>query len=309
MKSWKIGALAGLIAGIVAGIAMVFIANIAFKVGITFWNLEPPPTTSILNITIIEIANNIIWGIFLGIIYSRIQDLIPGKGVIKGLIFGLAYYAILSLRNATFMRAYWYIPLAIGALLHLHPIIYGLVIGILYKAPTQKVKISKAKITSGIIPGVIAGSIFAITVPIYYWLNTLLGLMEPTFPNQLADIELLLFQFGAHIVVNMFWFGIIGALYAMSYDRIPGKGLLKGFYFGLIIFLITSFRLGIYWLMYGSLQWAITWGLYLPFSFIIYGVMLDGIYRMRDLKRAILITIGLFIMILIQPFIAGIVFG
>jgi len=45
MKSWKIGAVSGLIAGIVAGIYTVFIhVPMLFKLGLPYLSLPPPVT-------------------------------------------------------------------------------------------------------------------------------------------------------------------------------------------------------------------------------------------------------------------------
>lgn len=306
-SSLKIGAVSGLIAGLVAGILMILVANIAFNIGINYWDLDPTPITPLTSIAMIEIVNNILWGILLGIIFSRIYDLIPGRAVSKGLLFGLVYYAIFSIRHTTFMTAYGNFPIAIGALLHIHPIVFGLVFVLLYKAPLEKLKIEKYDIKSGIYAGVITGILFTPSIIISYFISayfgTVLRFME-TIPDYLTDVGLIINQFGSHAVINMLWFGIYGAFYAMFYDRIPGKHLVKASIFGVIIMLITSFRICIYWLQYGSIAWANSWGWWdgafdLGFWAYIYaGLLLEGFYKRRP--RAFLVAGVIFVFMIVR---------
>jgi hypothetical protein len=298
MKSWKIGAVSGLIAGIVAGLIAVFITvPLHFKLGIPYWWLPPPPDTPFMKIAMTEITFNIIWGIFLGIIYSRIQDLIPGKGVLKGLIFGLGYYFITSIRLAILAAPYGKYAEAIGLLLFIGPIIYGLVLGMLYRAPKEKLVARKHEIMRGIKLGVITGIILGIAVEITLVLSAYFGatfgFME-TFPDYLTDIGFIIGQWGSHILINMILWGFMGAFYVMFYDRIPGKGIIKGCIFGLAYYLITGLRLGLICLAYGSLSYALWMGLIMPDVHIFAGLLLEGFYKKRS--RAFLIA-GIFFII------------
>jgi hypothetical protein len=294
-NSLKKGAIAGLVAGLIAGIVMVFIANILPDLGLSYYFLEKPEAAPLVNPVIVEIANNIIWGIFLGIIFSKIYDLIPGKGVFKGLLFGLAYYAFLNVRFAFFMTSYNQELIAISAFLYIHPIVYGLVLGGLYRVPEKKIEISKHDKMWGFYSGVFAAIVFAIFVIVYYIELTSLGMKA-----QPLDIEYLIFQQGTHIVINMFWFGIFGALYAMLYDRIPGKNLMKGLYVGLIFWAMMSGRLGVYFILYGWPGWAMFWGWDAPDLFIIWGIMLDAFYNKRAHVRAFLISIVILLVGIIE---------
>jgi len=311
-NSLKIGAVSGLVAGFIAGLVMIFVANIAFSMGIDFWNLDPSPFTPLTNIAMIEIANNAIWGILLGIIFSRIYDLIPGKAVSKGLLFGLVYYAIFSIRHTIFMVAYGNFPVAIGAFLHIHPIVFGLVFALIYKAPLEKLKVEKYDIKSGVYSGVLTGFFFTPTIIVGYviaaYFGMVLGFVE-AIPDYLTDFGLIISQFGSHAVINMFWFGIYGAFYAMFYDRIPGKALVKGSIFGIIITLITSFRICIYWFSYGSLAWANFWGFgdwlfdWGFWCYVFAGLLLEGFYKRR--VRAFLIAGVIFVLMIVRGIIVG----
>lgn len=261
-----------------------------FKLGLPYWG-SPPPETPFIRIVIIEIVLNAIWGIFIGIIFSKIHDLIPGKGVLKGLIFGLAYYLVTSVRIAFSAATYGLIPFVFTGLLRFSPILYGLILGILFKAPKEKMKITKYDIKSGIIPGLITGLIFGIAVEIMWVLSayfgTTFGFME-IYPDYLTDIGFIISQWGSHMFFNMVMWGIFGAFYAMFYDRMPGKALVKGAVFGLIHWLITSFQMGVYCLAYGQLSTALWVGLIYADLYIFGGLLLEGFYKRRS--RAFLIA-------------------
>jgi hypothetical protein len=292
MKSWKIGAIAGLIAGIFAGIVAAFIlVPMLFKLGLPYYSLPQPPDTPFIKIGMTEIILTTIWGILLGIIYSRIHNLIPGKGILKGLIFGLGWYFILNIRWVIFSIPYGYLDNALSQLLFISPIIYGIVLAILYKTPKEKFEIKKRKIIDGVIPGVITGLIFSLLVIIGYVVGAYTGIIfsfMETYPDYLSDIEFIIYQYMNHAWVNMFLMGIYGAIYAMFYDNIPGKGLIKGSIFGLIIWSIIDLQTGLYYLMYGSLSWALTVGIESADLYIFFGLVLEGLYKKRS--RAFLIA-------------------
>ncbi|WP_455276237.1 hypothetical protein [[Eubacterium] cellulosolvens] len=291
MKSWKIGAISGLIAGIVAGVVMVFIASVLPELSLTYWNIEPlARPMPFTYIALIEISNNIIWGILLGVIFSRIYDLIPSKGVFKGLLFGLVLYAFFNVRFACFNYSYNLDLVAISTFLYIHPIVYGLVLGVLYRVPEKKLEIGKHNKLWGVYSGIFASIVFSICVIIYYTAMTVLGIRE-----QPLDIEFLIFQQSAHIVINMFWYGIFGALCAMSYDRIPGKSLMKGLYFGLIFWFITSFRIGVYLVSLGWIEWSYSWAPFAPDLYMIWGIIFYAFYNKRAYIRAFLISIVIFL--------------
>jgi hypothetical protein len=293
MKSWQIGAIAGLIAGIIAGLVAVFITTpLIFRLGLPYLWKPLPPETIFTKIAIIEFTIILIWGIILGIIYSRIQDLIPGNRIFKGLLFGLAYYWIFSIRIAILSFAYGARGLPLFRdFLFLHPIIYGLILGILYKAPKEKLKIKKHEIMSGIIPGAITGLIYATTVIIYWILLTYFGTVlwiSELIPDYLIDIEFIIYQLMSHGWMNMLWFAVYGAFYAEFYDKIPGKAIIKGAIFGFIIWLITNAHMGLYYYAHGDIVMANTYGLFAPEGYIFIGIVLEGIYKRRS--RAFIIA-------------------
>lgn len=232
MKSWKIGAIAGLIAGIVAGIAGVTSAIIQFNMGIHYFFLEPPPETQITSIIVREITINTIYGIGLGIIYSRIHDLIPGNSLKKGIYYGLVLWIIFNFRTAVIALMYGFYDWAIIFLLMWTLIIYGPVLGIFYEklgskyiGVQKRAKKKELDLLKGIQVGAIAGIVYGTIVFLTNTVSAYIGIygqipgtMESPY---LTDIGFIMSQLGAHIVFNLFWGAIFGVFFVFFYDRIP----------------------------------------------------------------------------------------
>ena len=289
-NSLKIGIVAGLIAGIFASIILSIIL-----VGFDLTGPQNPYAfsglplrfTSIIEIVIAEIILGVIWGILLGVIYSRFYDLIPGKKISKGLIFGLLYYSIYIIRTGMLILFYGFVLFAFSFFLigFLPWIIYGLAIGILYEFMSNRYHVIKDKrlikthpIMSGFFPGTIAGCIYGVMA---FSSNLLMGILGiwAWIPNYLADIEFLLNQLGTHVFFNLIWGGIFGMLFAFFYERIPDGKISKSLIFSMIIFSITSFRVGIYYLVYGSFPGFFGWVFFGFFAFIPYGLLLGYLYK------------------------------
>jgi len=161
-KSLKIGAIAGLIAGIVFGIAHEVFNQIAVSLGLYLPYWRP----FVINNITVNIPLFGFWGIVLGIIYSRIYDIIPRKNIIKGVIYGLFLYFIIAFRIGTFDLAYGLLLDVAGGNFSgfFSWLSFGLVISILYESlhekyniPKEKKKIITYNIESGILPGALAG--------------------------------------------------------------------------------------------------------------------------------------------------------
>ena len=133
MKSWKIGAVSGLIAGAIAGIIPFLIYQIYSAVGI----LEPKiySVMFLVRQAIIHIGINALWGVIFGIIFAFIFDKLPGKGISKGLWIGLIYFIFSIVRPTLFPIAYglviWGFAFILGV--SLEKIVYGILYVTLYK--------------------------------------------------------------------------------------------------------------------------------------------------------------------------------
>jgi hypothetical protein len=295
---WKIGAISGLIAGIVAGISFTFIEYVGLTVGLPYWNIEVPLANPLMTIVLPNIIIYGIFGVFLGIIFSKIYDLIPGKtGLLKGFVLGLGFYLILSFRNMLFTYAYGYYAVAITCLISIETIIYGLILGILYKAPAPKLETKKYDMKDGIIPGAITGAIFSIMFVIFMVTSAYLGFIYKfmeTYPAYVTDIGFIISQYGAHTVINMFMMGCYGVFYVRFYDRIPGKAIIKGAIFGFIIWIFTDLFNSVYSLTYGDLPGALWAGLTVPDMYIAVGILIEGFYKKRWQAFAVAIAILIF---------------
>jgi hypothetical protein len=130
----------GAFAGFLGGVS-TFLTIYTFMIT-GFWELYPLEMIDIhfiLNQLGSQIMWHMLWGIMLGAIYPKVYNLVPGKGVIKGLAYGLiANFLINELRftiwSILFEKyAVALLPFVIGGI---YAIIYGLVLGFLYK-PTK----------------------------------------------------------------------------------------------------------------------------------------------------------------------------
>jgi hypothetical protein len=126
--------LVGLIAGFAAGIV-----NTILMVGGLFelFSIHPYIIDATWQIIAqIEIMWGIIWGVIFGLFYALFYDYVPSKRIKKGLVYGFIIWIIVFVREAFILYVYgyaaWLIPGIISNFLS-YCIVYGLLIGILYK--------------------------------------------------------------------------------------------------------------------------------------------------------------------------------
>ena len=247
--SLKAGIISGLVAGIVTGIIGPFLHKTIVSMGLfgSWWQ----PISLAAGVLEVFLPLNLIWGIILGVIYSKAYCMIPGKGISKGLFYGLILYFILAIRTSTFDLAYGrFLQAAGGYIAWIVLIIDGLIIGIIYEFlrskyyPIKDLRIKEYNMRTGILPGAIAGFLGGTAASIVAVLGPAFGLWGfPEGPVKLT-FDLWLGQAGAHILINMVWGTIFGMMFAKVYNLVPSKGILKGLYYSLIIYLITSFQVG-----------------------------------------------------------------
>jgi hypothetical protein len=246
-NSWKIGAISGFVASLFTG---TFLAYSLARMAILMELFEPWWVPIAEKSILVTIPLNMIWGVILGIIYSKAYHAIPGKGSLKGLCWGLILYVIIAVRIDTFWLAYgWTTP---ELFTWLHIILWGLITGILYEflcsrfCLTKELKIKKYSMISGFYPGAIAGFLGGLTASIVAVSGPAIGLW--TIPGGPAELsfDFWLGQAGTHIFVNMLWGTIFGLMFPKVYELVPGKGILKGLVYGLTTYFITTFLLGTY---------------------------------------------------------------
>ena len=287
MKSWKIGAVSGLIGGIIQGVVTIFIAIILFNFGLPYWHVTLQDTP-IFEFASINIIIAIIWGIILGAIYSKTYGVIPSRGVWKGLIYGLFIFLIYAVRFSHLLVAYGqYIQSISGIIGDFIPmIIYGLFLGYMYEFLCNRYNISKEKpkiiqyeMMSGFYPGAVAGLIAGIVTFFSYYTYSY-SLREILHPDIMLDLGFILGQLGSQAMVHMIWGIIFGMIFPKVYNLIPAKGMVKGLIYGFVIaFLINELHAATWALCLGRFMYAhgiiFTGGT----QAIIFGLVLGLLYR------------------------------
>ncbi len=138
----KTGYAAGAVAGLVAAILSPIIGFIFIRTGIIepIGGLEIWDPTMMMLWPFVLFGLIIIWGTILGVIYSKVYDIIPGKNLKKGLIYSLIIFLISNIRVTSFQIPFaqaitWLWTFNIVGFLGL--VIYGLIIGYLYRKPSE----------------------------------------------------------------------------------------------------------------------------------------------------------------------------
>ena len=292
-SSWKIGAVSGLI----AGIAFLIVSEIFTGIRLSLDLVMDWSRPFLMGNTLVNIPLFLFWGMVLGVIYSKAHSLIQGKGVLKGLVYGLFFFVFVSVRLETFLIPYGYPILnVVGNLLwgFFVWISYGLVLGFLYEflynkyIPTkEEVKILTYDMKSGLLPGAIAGLMQGITAGVVSVIGHVTGLWGvPTSGEIVSTISFWVAQFGTHIIINMLWAIIFGAFFALVYNLVPGKRVIKGIYYALIMYFITMVIIFTWYTVWYANHnaWQLANSQFLNiFVFgiddVIYGLVLGYLYR------------------------------
>jgi hypothetical protein len=129
---------------------------------------------------------------------------------------------------------------------------------------------------SGLIAGIIGGIALFLYVIITQHLSQL-----PDFTSLDFWLNYFIYQIGLQGIFG----GIFGIMYSKFYNGIPGKSIVKGLVFGLIIFLLGNFAYGTLHLWIGlsaanesHLAWGIDYFEGFPL-FLAYGIALGPIYE------------------------------
>jgi hypothetical protein len=283
----KNGYIMGMVAGAIAGVVGALAASIAFMAAVILGLPWPPyPISSVLTITFMtshvtfEIMYYLVFGPIYGVIYSMYYDSTPGKGILKGLVFGLFLFLISNFYYGVLVES-WGLFGEVGGAIgpwwmgFFTLTTYGIVLGALYKKPIRA--ISEYNVKSGVFSGAIAGVITGVVAIISLIMGVILGVWE-----RVPGILSATFFTASHIfeiVVAIVFGAIFGVIYSMYHDSTPGKGILKGLVFGLILFFISRARIAILIGGYGYINTAIiiTWHGF--FTFFVYGIVLSLLYK------------------------------
>jgi hypothetical protein len=287
-NSLKIGAISGLSAGIIKALAAIFIAvPLVFKLGLTYYWIPPPPTTPFTRIIANEMIVNLIFGVIWGIIYSKVYRAIPGKGILKGLLFGVFGYLIWHIRWVTLFLVYGDMPMVGQQIIYgfIVWIPFGIILGIVYEylrnryyLPKKEPKLKQYDMISSFYPGAFAGILGGVASFIANFASH--DLAEYLVPGHVIDFSLLLGQFGSQIMHHLIWGVFLGLIYTKVYNLVPSKGIVKGLIYGLIgAYLINEVPTALLSIGYGNFIVAdmiITIG---AFQAIVYGLALGYLYK------------------------------
>jgi len=290
----KTGYAAGAVAGFIVGIpALIFGVPIIQMIG---FGLSLSEVLEILPFTAtMHIVFNTFWGLVWGVLFAKFYDVIPGaSSVKKGLMWGLVYAVVewwcgsLWLVNGFFaierVSIHFFANVLLWAVYG--PVVilfYGLPFGYLYEGTKQPVKLEdkrKHKPIAGMVAGLVGGIVAAVLtfnqlimgIPfLWYW---------PDFnPPALINVA-------TEFVIMFFWGIIFNVIFVLLYARIPGKDVMKGLYYGLLLYLITW----IYWiisvLLYAGttaqgLQAVGYSTMVLCLAYISYGIVLGYFYKKK----------------------------
>jgi len=138
----------------------------------------------------------------------------------------------------------------------------------------------KSGFISGAIAGVIAGIVAAIvalisTIIFVFIMKVLpyIGAPEIWIPSMQTLFAIVSF------LLNMIWGGILGILYVVLYNSIPGKGIKKGLIYGWIIFLISNVRAFSFLMPFAIFDFGLTWTAIGFFVLTTYGLVLGYLYK------------------------------
>jgi hypothetical protein len=134
---------------------------------------------------------------------------------------------------------------------------------------------------NGILAGAIAGVIMGICTVIIGFISVYyLGIKQPTYDVEAWTPTLTIWLTLAQISLGIIWGSIFGAIYTFVCDLIPNKGIIKGLYYGLLLWLIKDIAAGSYTaLMIMNVTVAIDLIYYGFFMWTIYGLILGYLYK------------------------------
>jgi hypothetical protein len=139
----------------------------------------------------------------------------------------------------------------------------------------------KNAILAGAIAGAVADIAFITGVYVMPPIFGNIGAFEPPGGSmEIWDPSMFMLLGVAHLSLDIFWGMILGAVYAFLYSLIPGKGAVKGLYFGLFIWVIKDVAAGSYLaLTMMEVSSAINLIVGGFFMWIVYGPVLGYLYK------------------------------
>ena len=134
----KSGNLAIFFAAVIAAVSAVVFSIIFGVIGIAVTTVDPvliKPDWVLLWVSVV-ILMDVFWYTFFGLIFTRVYDIVPGKGILKGLVYSYIVFLISNIRFSVFQLAFWQCPQWLWSFNILGIFIWtvwGLALGALYK--------------------------------------------------------------------------------------------------------------------------------------------------------------------------------
>jgi hypothetical protein len=142
-KGFLVGALAGIIGGILAFF-------VAIPVNIWYYGFGEKgfEIAYLTNLAVNHITINGFWSVIFGIVYTKVYNLVPGKNTLKGLVYGLIIFLMASGHWMSYLIAMGDYRSAIQLFLIgiTQVMVFGLVLGLLYRKPKEAPTKKKEKI-------------------------------------------------------------------------------------------------------------------------------------------------------------------
>ena len=132
------GMIAGVIAGGIGGVMVILsVIFIFIPLGLEESIIEVEKWTPGIYVALVFsiVTHDVFWGIVLGLIYSKVYDLVPSEGIMKGLTYAMVIYLIANIRTAhiigSFGQMLWPKVFVWSGIAYF--IVYGIILGYLYK--------------------------------------------------------------------------------------------------------------------------------------------------------------------------------
>jgi len=274
----KSGFASGAIAGFFAGTLTIFGA-IPYQLAL---GLQPATVLKDLPFTgTVHLGYNIIWAAVFGVIYTKFYDVIPGKGAKKGLVYGLIIYLMIALLPASYYLANGNFTQGNGYLLIgiLYTVTYGFLQGILYDGSKHPGKIEN-NLKDVIIAGSIAGLVGGIVASVLTFIGFIIGIPYWAYYPHYHPITSITSVVAIEFILMLVWGIVFSSIFLLLFVKIPGKGIMKGLYFGLLLCLLCVIRPFSWGIPYAFNPQSMAMSVIgYSLAFISYGLVLGLLYR------------------------------
>jgi len=131
-----------------------------------------------------------------------------------------------------------------------------------------------------LVVGGIAGVVVGIVDAVCSYIFTVTGVFEPPGGWEIWNVPLISLFILAALSLGVIWGIVFGVIYSRLYGCIPGKGAVKGFYFGLLIWLIKDIAISTYMARLSfEISFAIVSILCGFFMWVALGIVLGVLYK------------------------------